>query len=191
MQTTMVPEQVETQKSQAEVQVSRPKDKDVIFSIGSALENFILGVFLFLFRNIVSNFGFDILGEDFGGGGGTLGGGDIDEFKFGNGSSSGCHGGLWWLIMDEEDDEVIVNIWREFIGIESENDIFAFDAVGKKLMAGAADTVKKVSLELGGNAPCIIFDDADLEVALKGSLYHIWQPNSVTLDKLASVQIEY
>ncbi|KAI3810071.1 hypothetical protein L1987_19678 [Smallanthus sonchifolius] len=43
-------------------------------------------------------------------------------------------------------------------------------AVGKKLMAGAAETVKKVSLELGGNAPCIIFDDADLEVALKGSL---------------------
>ncbi|KAL4554524.1 hypothetical protein LXL04_039355 [Taraxacum kok-saghyz] len=43
-------------------------------------------------------------------------------------------------------------------------------AVGKKLMAGAADTVKKVSLELGGNAPCIVFDDADLEVAIKGSL---------------------
>ncbi|KAK9057656.1 hypothetical protein SSX86_022492 [Deinandra increscens subsp. villosa] len=43
-------------------------------------------------------------------------------------------------------------------------------AVGKKLMAAAAQTVKKVSLELGGNAPCIIFDDADLEVALKGSM---------------------
>ncbi|KAK3025094.1 hypothetical protein RJ639_044334, partial [Escallonia herrerae] len=43
-------------------------------------------------------------------------------------------------------------------------------AVGKKLMAGAASTVKKVSLELGGNAPCIIFDDADLEVAIKGTL---------------------
>lgn len=42
--------------------------------------------------------------------------------------------------------------------------------VGKKLMAGAAATVKKVSLELGGNAPCIIFDDADIEVALKGAL---------------------
>ncbi|KAL7088363.1 hypothetical protein ACP275_13G123500 [Erythranthe tilingii] len=42
--------------------------------------------------------------------------------------------------------------------------------VGKKLMAGAAATVKKVSLELGGNAPCIIFDDADLDVALKGTL---------------------
>lgn len=43
-------------------------------------------------------------------------------------------------------------------------------AVGKKLMAGAANTVKRVSLELGGNAPCIVFDDADLEVAVKGSL---------------------
>ncbi|XP_015890074.3 succinate-semialdehyde dehydrogenase, mitochondrial [Ziziphus jujuba] len=43
-------------------------------------------------------------------------------------------------------------------------------AVGKKLMAGAAGTVKKVSLELGGNAPCIVFDDADLDVAVKGAL---------------------
>ncbi|CAO2826565.1 unnamed protein product [Amaranthus hypochondriacus] len=43
-------------------------------------------------------------------------------------------------------------------------------AVGKKLMAGAANTVKRVSLELGGNAPCIVFDDADLDVAVKGSL---------------------
>eukprot|EP00250_Pteridium_aquilinum_P019479 c24448_g2_i1 orf=519-2081(-) len=42
-------------------------------------------------------------------------------------------------------------------------------AVGKKLMAGAAKTVKKVSLELGGNAPCIIFDDADIDVAVKGT----------------------
>ncbi|GER52787.1 aldehyde dehydrogenase 5F1 [Striga asiatica] len=43
-------------------------------------------------------------------------------------------------------------------------------AVGKKLMAGAAETVKKVSLELGGNAPCVVFDDADLDIALKGTL---------------------
>ncbi|KAM7250940.1 hypothetical protein ACFE04_022823 [Oxalis oulophora] len=43
-------------------------------------------------------------------------------------------------------------------------------AVGKKLMAGAAQTVKKVSLELGGNAPCIVFDDADIDVAVKGTL---------------------
>ncbi|GMP64625.1 hypothetical protein CsSME_00025813 [Camellia sinensis var. sinensis] len=46
-------------------------------------------------------------------------------------------------------------------------------AVGKKLMAGAAGTVKKVSLELGGNAPCIIFDDADLDVAIKGTVFMI------------------
>ncbi|KAK8950823.1 hypothetical protein KSP39_PZI003133 [Platanthera zijinensis] len=43
-------------------------------------------------------------------------------------------------------------------------------AVGKKLMSGSANTVKKVSLELGGNAPCIVFDDADIDVAVKGTL---------------------
>lgn len=42
-------------------------------------------------------------------------------------------------------------------------------AVGKKLMAGSANTVKKVSLELGGNAPVIVFDDADIDVAVKGT----------------------
>lgn len=41
-------------------------------------------------------------------------------------------------------------------------------AVGKQLMAGAADTVKRVSLELGGNAPFIVFDDADIETASSG-----------------------
>lgn len=40
--------------------------------------------------------------------------------------------------------------------------------VGKVLMKGAADTVKKISLELGGNAPFIVMDDADLEKAAKG-----------------------
>ncbi|XP_073387722.1 succinate-semialdehyde dehydrogenase, mitochondrial isoform X3 [Physcomitrium patens] len=42
--------------------------------------------------------------------------------------------------------------------------------VGKMLLAGAGKTVKKVSLELGGNAPCIVFDDANLDVAVKGVL---------------------
>jgi succinate-semialdehyde dehydrogenase/glutarate-semialdehyde dehydrogenase len=41
-------------------------------------------------------------------------------------------------------------------------------AVGKILMKQAADTVKKVSLELGGNAPFSVFDDADVELAAKG-----------------------
>jgi len=42
--------------------------------------------------------------------------------------------------------------------------------VGKLLMAQCATTVKKVSLELGGNAPFIVFDDADLDQALEGAL---------------------
>ncbi len=42
--------------------------------------------------------------------------------------------------------------------------------VGKLLMAQCAGTVKKVSLELGGNAPFIVFDDADLEEAVKGAI---------------------
>ncbi len=43
-------------------------------------------------------------------------------------------------------------------------------AVGKLLMKQASDTVKKVSLELGGNAPFIVFDDADIESALPGAI---------------------
>ncbi len=43
-------------------------------------------------------------------------------------------------------------------------------AVGKVLMAQCAGTVKKVSLELGGNAPFIVFDDADLDAAVEGAI---------------------
>ena len=43
-------------------------------------------------------------------------------------------------------------------------------AVGKQLMAQCASTVKKLSLELGGNAPFIVFDDADLEAAVAGAI---------------------
>jgi len=43
-------------------------------------------------------------------------------------------------------------------------------AVGKMLMRQCADTVKKVSLELGGNAPFIVFDDADLDAAVIGAI---------------------
>jgi succinate-semialdehyde dehydrogenase/glutarate-semialdehyde dehydrogenase len=42
--------------------------------------------------------------------------------------------------------------------------------VGKQLMAQCASTVKKVSLELGGNAPFIVFDDADLDAAVQGAI---------------------
>jgi succinate-semialdehyde dehydrogenase/glutarate-semialdehyde dehydrogenase len=42
--------------------------------------------------------------------------------------------------------------------------------VGQKLIAGAAKDVKKLSLELGGNAPVLVFDDADLDRAVEGAL---------------------
>jgi succinate-semialdehyde dehydrogenase/glutarate-semialdehyde dehydrogenase len=42
--------------------------------------------------------------------------------------------------------------------------------VGKKLMAQCAGTMKKLSLELGGNAPFMVFDDADLDAAVQGAL---------------------
>ncbi|MEM9820898.1 MAG: NAD-dependent succinate-semialdehyde dehydrogenase [Bacteroidota bacterium] len=43
-------------------------------------------------------------------------------------------------------------------------------AVGKLLLGKCAHTVKKVSMELGGNAPFIVFDDADLEAAVEGAI---------------------
>jgi len=42
--------------------------------------------------------------------------------------------------------------------------------IGKKLMAQCSTTLKKVSLELGGNAPFIVFDDADLDAAVQGAI---------------------
>jgi len=42
--------------------------------------------------------------------------------------------------------------------------------VGKVLMAQCAGTIKKLSLELGGNAPFIVFDDADLDAAVEGAI---------------------
>jgi succinate-semialdehyde dehydrogenase / glutarate-semialdehyde dehydrogenase len=42
--------------------------------------------------------------------------------------------------------------------------------VGKVLLKQSADTVKKVSMELGGNAPLIVFDDADLDTAVAGAM---------------------
>ena len=42
--------------------------------------------------------------------------------------------------------------------------------VGKELIRQSADTVKKVSMELGGNAPFLVFDDADLDAAVEGAM---------------------
>lgn len=43
-------------------------------------------------------------------------------------------------------------------------------AVGRLLMKQCASTIKKISLELGGNAPFIVFDDADLDAAVEGAI---------------------
>lgn len=43
-------------------------------------------------------------------------------------------------------------------------------SIGKLLMSQSASTVKKVDLELGGNAPFIVFDDADLDAAVEGAI---------------------
>ncbi|HIB17922.1 MAG: NAD-dependent succinate-semialdehyde dehydrogenase [Alphaproteobacteria bacterium] len=42
--------------------------------------------------------------------------------------------------------------------------------IGKELMAQCAGTIKKISLELGGNAPLIVFDDCDMEQAVRGAM---------------------
>ena len=42
--------------------------------------------------------------------------------------------------------------------------------VGAKIFADSAADIKKLSLELGGNAPFIVFDDADLDKAVEGAL---------------------
>jgi succinate-semialdehyde dehydrogenase/glutarate-semialdehyde dehydrogenase len=60
-------------------------------------------------------------------------------------------------------------------------------ATGKLLMQQCASTVKKVSLELGGNAPLIVFDDADVEQAVK----ELWLVSIETQGKHVFVQIEF
>jgi succinate-semialdehyde dehydrogenase/glutarate-semialdehyde dehydrogenase len=42
--------------------------------------------------------------------------------------------------------------------------------IGRQLLAQCAPTIKKVSMELGGNAPFIVFDDADLDAAVEGAI---------------------
>ncbi len=52
--------------------------------------------------------------------------------------------------------------------------------VGRILMRQCADQVKKVSLELGGNAPFIVFDDADLDAAVEGAMISKYRNNGQT-----------
>ncbi|HEX4298287.1 MAG TPA: NAD-dependent succinate-semialdehyde dehydrogenase [Devosia sp.] len=53
-------------------------------------------------------------------------------------------------------------------------------AVGRTLMRQAADQIKRLGLELGGNAPFIVFDDADLDAAVEGALVSKYRNNGQT-----------
>ncbi len=52
--------------------------------------------------------------------------------------------------------------------------------IGRQLMAECAQDIKKVSLELGGNAPFIVFDDADLDKAVEGAMISKYRNNGQT-----------
>ncbi|TBV10719.1 NADP-dependent succinate-semialdehyde dehydrogenase [Stutzerimonas kirkiae] len=52
--------------------------------------------------------------------------------------------------------------------------------IGRQLMAECARDIKKVSLELGGNAPFIVFDDADLDAAVEGAIVSKYRNNGQT-----------
>jgi succinate-semialdehyde dehydrogenase/glutarate-semialdehyde dehydrogenase len=52
--------------------------------------------------------------------------------------------------------------------------------IGRQLMAQCAPTVKRVGLELGGNAPFIVFDDADLDAAVQGAMLSKYRNNGQT-----------
>jgi succinate-semialdehyde dehydrogenase / glutarate-semialdehyde dehydrogenase len=52
--------------------------------------------------------------------------------------------------------------------------------IGRQLLRECADTVKKVSMELGGNAPFLVFDDADIDAAVEGAMISKFRNNGQT-----------
>ncbi len=52
--------------------------------------------------------------------------------------------------------------------------------IGRQLLRECADTVKKVSMELGGNAPFLVFDDADVDAAVEGAMVSKFRNNGQT-----------
>ena len=60
-------------------------------------------------------------------------------------------------------------------------------ATGKRVAATAAQTLKRVTLELGGKSPTVVFDDADLEQAVNGALYGIFSNAGQTCEARSRV----
>jgi aldehyde dehydrogenase (NAD+)/betaine-aldehyde dehydrogenase len=63
-------------------------------------------------------------------------------------------------------------------------------ATGKRVAATAAQTIKRVTLELGGKSPSLVFDDADLEQAVDGALYGIFYNAGQTCEARSRVLLQ-
>lgn len=63
----------------------------------------------------------------------------------------------------------VVNVWLKDPRVRKIS-FTGSTVVGKHLMRESADTLKRISLELGGNAPFLVFDDADLDKAVEGAI---------------------
>jgi succinate-semialdehyde dehydrogenase / glutarate-semialdehyde dehydrogenase len=81
---------------------------------------------------------------------------------------AGLPEGIFHVLAGSRDDAPIIGSRLTGSRVVRKLSFTGSTAVGKRLLEQCAATVKRVSLELGGNAPFIVFDDADLEAALEG-----------------------
>jgi len=86
------------------------------------------------------------------------------------GLEAGLPEGVLQLVTGAADDAPVIGAELTGSSIVRKLGFTGSTEVGKLLMAQCAGTVKKVSLELGGNAPFIVFDDADVDEAVAGAL---------------------
>ena len=84
------------------------------------------------------------------------------------GEEAGLPPGVLSIVTGDADDAPVIGREMTSNPIVRKLGFTGSTEVGKLLMAQCAGQVKKVSLELGGNAPFIVFDDADLEAADRG-----------------------
>ena len=86
------------------------------------------------------------------------------------GEEAGLPPGVMSVVTGDADDAPVIGKEMTSNPIVRKLGFTGSTEIGKLLMAQCAAQVKKVSLELGGNAPFIVFDDADLEAAIEGAL---------------------
>jgi succinate-semialdehyde dehydrogenase / glutarate-semialdehyde dehydrogenase len=86
------------------------------------------------------------------------------------GEEAGLPAGVLSIVTGDADDAPVIGAEMTSNPLVRKLGFTGSTEVGKLLMAQCAGQVKKVSLELGGNAPFIVFDDADLDAAIAGAL---------------------